>query len=173
MIGLEKITLKSERLTYCLAKETDKTDMVEVLAIGEVTKPAGFLPITNVEEMDEFYEGFSKYNSGISLFTNGHYIGYVHVNKYNYNVGEYANKQMVMLGIVIRKEDQNKGYGTEALVFMTNYLKNIFDYVVAGCFEENARSRRMIKKAGYTFLEKYEMTFDELKEVKKVEDYIY
>lgn len=173
MIGMENRELHSARLCLRLAEERDKAALFRLLQDGEVTKPAGFLPIGAAEEFDRFFEELTAYGTGLTILAGDTVIGYLRVNKEVLDQPEYADKRVVGLGFVIGKPYQNQGYGTEMLQLITEYLKTKFDFCVADHFLENGASRRIIEKCGYRFLEEYTMVFDFLGgEEKQLRSYI-
>ena len=89
-------------------------------------------------------------------------IGYCHINPYRPAVEELKEKACVEPGFVIGKAYQQKGYGTEMLKTVTEYLLGRFDACFADCFRENDASRKTIEKCGYRYVETYPMYFEEL-----------
>ena len=150
MIGMEGKTLRSERLTYRLLSESDKPALRTILSDRAVTEPAGFLPAETDEAL----------------------IGYIHVNRYR-GGGEYAEKSCVDTGFVIGKAYQNRGYATETLRTLTDYLKQRFDFCFADCFVTNEPSRRVIERCGYRYVEDYTMLFRALGREETCHSYVY
>lgn len=171
MIGLECKELKTERLSLRLLKECDKAPLFEILKDDGVTAPAGFHPAKTPEEFDTFFEHLTMYNTAVGVFFKDALIGYVHVNKYTSKSPLYEKKRCISLGFIIGKDYQNKGFGTEALEGVTDYLKSIFDFCFADCFKKNAASRRIIEKCGYKYFETYTMFFRALNEEKTCDSF--
>lgn len=174
MIGMEHQQLRTERLTIRLAREKDKKALWALLQDGEVTKPAGFQPIETEEEFDRFFAELTAYRTGLTVLAGDTVIGYLRVNKEVLEQPEFAGQQGVGLGFVIGKPFQNRGYGTEMLRRMTDYLIRRFDYCAADHFVENEASRRVIEKCGYQFLEEYTMVLEHLgTEEKRLRGYVF
>ena len=173
MIGLEGQTLKSERLEYRLLCDADKEPLAALLTDPAVTEPAGFRPARSTEEFDEFFARLTQYNTGVAILHDGQLIGYFHVNRYVPDGEEFAGKSCTGVGIVIGASFQRRGFGTEALTFMTGWLLGRFDACFADCFTENVPSRRMIEKSGYRYVEDYTMPFEELRQEKTCSSYVF
>ena len=173
MIGLENRTLQSERLTYQLLDAADKEAMCELLSDKSVTEPAGFLPADSQAEFDAFFAELTQYNTGIAILSGETLIGYIHVNKYVSDLPEYSGKKCVSTGFVIGKKYQNQGYATETLEAVTAYLKQRFDYCFADHFMDNEPSKKVLKKCGYHYIEKYTMFFEELGKDMTCLSYVY
>lgn len=164
MIGLEGKTLSSERLRYRLMQSSDKVTLSELLSDAEVTRTAGFLPAKTQKDFDDFFAALTMYNTCIAILLDEKLIGYIHVGKYKTELPELSGKFCVGLGFVIGKEYQNKGYGTETVKTVTDYLLSRFDCCFADCFAENKASAKVMEKCGYTYVEDYTMYFKALRE---------
>ena len=172
MIGLRGKELRSQRLRYRLLEEGDKAALFRLLRDREVTVPAGFLPAENEAAFDVFFDRLTQYGTGIAVLMGEKLIGYCHVNPYRPDVEELKEKMCVGLGFVIGKDFQQKGYGTEMLKTVTEYLLSRFDACFADCFRENDASRKTIEKCGYRYVETYPMFFEELGEEKHCLSYV-
>ena len=162
MIGLEGRTLHSARLTYRLLCESDKAALAALLSDPAVTEPAGFRPAASAEAFDVWFATLTQYRTGIAILLDGQLIGYFHVNRYHADDAVLRDKDCVGVGIVIGSAFQGRGFGTEALTFLTDWLLARFDAVFADHFAGNIASQRMIEKSGYRYCEDYAMFFDEL-----------
>lgn len=172
MIELENKVLKSERLEFRLLLCSDMLELAELLKDTSVTEPAGFIPAKTIEEFQIFFQKLTQNNTGVAIICNEQIIGYFHVNKYRLSNEEFKDKTCVGVGFVIGKKYQNRGYATEMLTFMTKYLLTLFDVCVADHFSENASSRRVIEKSGYSYYESYFMYFDVLGKEKQCLTYV-
>lgn len=172
MIGLESKTLHSARLEYRLLDEKDKAPLSVLLHDRSVTEPAGFLPADSEESFDRFFAELTQYNTGIAILYGREVIGYFHVNKYVPDREEYQTLKCVGVGFVIGKDYQNRGFGTETLTCLTEYLLTIFDACFADHFKENIPSKRVIEKSGYSYCEDYSMFFDGIGTEKICSSYI-
>ncbi len=172
MIGLQGEMLRSARLTYRLLDDGDRTALAALLRDERVTAPAGFLPAASDAEFDAFFAQLTAYNTGLAVLCDGGLIGYIHVNRYRADLPELAEKSCVSTGFVIGEAWQRKGYGTEMLLTVTDYLLGRFDACFADCFEGNDASMKTIEKCGYRYLENYTIYFEELGEEKTCRSYV-
>lgn len=172
MIGFQGKELQSERLRYRLLEEADKKALFSLLKDKAVTAPAGFFPAENEGAFDVFFDRLTQNHTGIAVLMEEELIGYCHVNAYRPDIEELKRKACVGLGFVIGSAYQQKGYGTEMLKTMTEYLLFRFDACFADCFSENDPSRKTIEKCGYRYVETYPMFFEELAEEKNCLSYV-
>ena len=82
MIGLEGKTLRSERLSYRLMRDSDSSALRRILSSPEVSRPAGFLPAKSGEEFSRFFEEITMYKTCVAVLSGDALVGYVHVGKY-------------------------------------------------------------------------------------------
>lgn len=174
MIGLKGRTLASARLTFALLTKADKPALRAILADPAVTEPAGFLPAADDAAFDDFFTALTAYDSAVGIRLDGTLIGYIHVYPERMEDDPvYAGKVCAGFGFVVGKPWQGKGYATEALRTLTEYMLSAqmlrpdgarapVDYCFADHFAGNEASRRVIEKAGYRYVETYAMTFEEL-----------
>ncbi len=181
MIGMEGKTLTSERLAYRLIRPEDKPALAAMLADPDVTKPAGYLPAASEEEFDEFFDILLQKGNGVAVLLRddsaspadgGELIGYLRANKYIPDEEHLKDKACVGLGFVIGKPYQCRGYGTEMLRTMTDYLLERFYMCYADCFVENEVSRRTIEKCGYRYAGDYAFWFEEFGEKKQLHSFV-
>lgn len=173
MIGMEGKTLHSERLTYRLLEERDKVALADLLRDETVTGPAGFRPAQTPEEFDRFFRELTQNRTAVALLLGQTLLGYFHVNPCRLGDPKYQDQPCVSVGYVVGKAYQNRGYGTEALKFLTAYLKGRFAYCFADCFEGNLPSQRVILRCGYRYYERYTLYFSALGEERTCESYVY
>ncbi len=172
MIGLEGKTLRSARLTYRLLEDSNKSALAEILSDSAITEPAGFRAANSSAEFDEFYTGLTAYHTALGIFWGSTLIGYIHVNKEESDDPVLKDKPCVSVGFVIGKEWHRKGFGTEMLKTITEYLLTRFAACFADCFIENVASRRLIEKCGYRYVEDYTFFFNGLGEEKACHSYV-
>ena len=173
MIGLDGKTLSSPRLTYSLLTGADAAALREILSDPTVTEPAGFRVAACDAEYEEFFAGLTAMDTGVGIRLDGTLIGYIHVYPERVEGTPFAGKTCVGFGFVIGRPWQGRGYGTEALVALTDYVKSTtvplpggaranVDICFADHFVGNEASRRAILKAGYRYVETYDMFFEAL-----------
>ena len=68
-------------------------------------------------------------------------------------VSLYRAVEVMEIGYTINPSRRRCGYAMEAVRAMLNYVLQVLhlDMVIAGVFEENARSLKMIEKLGFVF----------------------
>ena len=162
MIGLESRALESARLRYTLLDDSDKPALRALLNSPEVTEPAGFRPARTDAEFDEFFNTLTRYRTGLGIRFGDALAGYIHVNPWRSDIPPYSEARCASFGFVVGTPWQGRGFATEALQTLTDYMKRRVDYCFADHFEGNAPSRRVILKAGYRYVETYSMFFDTL-----------
>lgn len=168
MIGMEGRTLHSARLSYRLLEEQDQDALYPILQEPETARPSGFLPLKDREAFERFWQTLTAYRTAVAIVLDGKCIGYLHVHKCTVDAPELVGKKCVMVGFLIGRDYRRRGYATEMLLTMSDYLLERFDCVFADYFLENEASRKTIEKCGFRFLENYEMVFDELGETKQI-----
>ena len=162
MIGFTGKALSSERLTFRLLEECDKPALAEIMRESETTLPAGVAPVTDPAAFESFWEGLTKYSTGIAILLNGRCIGYFHVNPYRPDEPEYQDKKNVGIGFLIGKSFLHRGYGEETLRTLNSFLLERFDCIWGDYFEGNAASQRLLEKCGFVPVSTYDMPFEEL-----------
>lgn len=93
------------------------------------------------------------------------------MNKYVPDEEAFKDKLCAGVGFVLGKDYQHKGYGTEMLETMTEYLLQYYYMCYADCFVENEASRKTIEKCGYRYFGDYELFFEEVGEMKKLHSF--
>ncbi len=168
MIGFQGKKLSSEHLTFTLLQDVHKQELAEILTETQTTVPAGFPPVTTEEEFEAFWNRLTEYNTAVAILLQGRCIGYYHVNKYLNSDPRYAGQSCVGIGFLIGKDYLRRGYGTETLTVMNQYLLTRFDNIFGDYFLENTASRNTLLKCGFIEDDRYEMPFEELGTVKQV-----
>lgn len=66
-------------------------------------------------------------------------------------VSKDLNNRVCEIGYNIGENWWNKGYGTEAIKYVIEYLfsLNIFDVITAACFDDNMASKRVLEKNNF------------------------
>ena len=177
MIDFNNRILRSARLTYRLLEDGDRAALRAILSSPAVTEPAGFRMPATEAEFDEFFIVLTAYDTGVAILSGDVLVGYIHVYPENMAGTVCEGSRCVGFGFVIGEAFQWRGYATEALIAMTEYMRDArvllpdasglpvrgpVDYCLADHFEGNEASRRVIEKAGYRYLETYTYYFEEL-----------
>jgi len=100
-----------------------------------------------IEKIIKNYEKINEYEWGIELKENKEVIGSICIVKTNEEIKSGS------LGYQISKHYRNKGYMTEALVCVLNYLINKIGYnrIEGGHSSDNPASGRVMEKAGMKY----------------------
>lgn len=159
--------IRTKRLILKPITEADQEAALNLLT-NDIVKQTYMLPdfekredaIPLFRRLMDLSNGTTRYLRGI--FLQDHLIGYL-------NEVEKEGKSMEV-GYLIHPDYHGKGYMTEALVA---FIKDLFslglEEVIAGAFEGNDASLRVMQKAGMTLLDKS----DELEYRGKVHRCIY
>jgi len=159
--------IKTERLELKPLSDDDRDNMIELLTNSEIKKTY-MLPDFESEEQAE--KLFARLKEGsladkvyqVGIFLDDEVIGYA--NEVERDGGK------IELGYVIHPKHHNKGYGTEMLRAMIEEMfARGFSEVLAGAFEENLASMRIMEKSGMTRIEKT----DEIEYRGKVHQCVY
>jgi RimJ/RimL family protein N-acetyltransferase len=151
-LKMKNTTIKTERLTLDRIKSEDADDLIEIFRHDKV-KATYMLPDLDDDNAAQalfdririLSERDDKYVRGIYL--NDKLIGII-------NDTEIISRS-IELGYAIHPRFHSKGYATEALNAMINYLFDLgFEEIITGAFEENAASIRVMQKCGMTRLSK-------------------
>ncbi|MBQ8278473.1 MAG: GNAT family N-acetyltransferase [Roseburia sp.] len=144
--------IKTERLELKPLSDSDRDNMIEILTNNEIKKTY-MLPDFETEEQAE--KLFVRLKEGsqvdkvyqVGIFLNGEVIGFSN------EVDRAGDK--IELGYMLHPKHHNKGYGTEMLKAMIEEMfARGFSEVIAGAFEENPASMRVMEKSGMTKLDK-------------------
>lgn len=132
--------------------DNDRDNMIELLTNSEIKKTYMLPDFENEEQAEKLFARLKEgslaekvYQAGI--FLDGEVIGYAN------EVERDGDK--IELGYMIHPKHHNKGYGTEMLkVMIDEMFARGFTEVLAGAFEENVASMRIMEKSGMTRIEK-------------------
>jgi RimJ/RimL family protein N-acetyltransferase len=140
------MVIKTKRLEIKPYQDVDQAAMVELLTNQEIKKTF-MIPdfqkeeeaVTMFKKLQEFSYSEDHYERGI--YIENQLIGFV-------NDVEISNG-VIELGYVIHPEHKNKGYASEMLKAVIDDLfhKN-FHQIVAGAFENNEASIKVMQKCG-------------------------
>ena len=138
--------IKTNRLIIKSLSINDRKEMIDLLNNNEIKKTYMIPDFVNEEESIEYFNKLLN----ISL-NDKHYLNGIYLN--NYLIGMindvYIDNKEIEIGYFINPIYWNKGYATEALKAMIDYLFNIgFKRIVTGYFEENIASSRVMAKSG-------------------------
>lgn len=71
-----------------------------------------------------------------------------------------VDDKVVMITYAVAKEFENKGYASEAIQMFEELLKDAdFSVILSGCTSDNVKSKHLMEKSGYQYLETRTMQF--------------
>ena len=140
--------IQTERLVIKPFEDNDQEDMIRLLT-DEVIKKTYMIPdFDSVEKVIQLFKRMKELSYTEERFVRGIYHNGKVIGMVN-DVGIEEGK--IEVGYMIDSACHNQGFGTEMLRAVVAYLfENGFEEVMAGAFEENLASRRIMVKAGMT-----------------------
>lgn len=144
--------LQTERLILGAFTEKDKVALMELLTDEEIKKTYMIPDFATEEDAWRLVQAFIRLSNTadryvVGIFLDGEPIGFMNDTE--------IDGDRIELGYVISPRYKNKGYATEALGGMIEYLFGKgFRRVECGAFEENAASLRVMEKCGMTRIDK-------------------
>ena len=142
--------LETERLVLRRYEESDIDMQYEIITDDRLSKYIKFPDLTKEEELEYIRDCIknaddSKYEKWvITLKDNNIPIGNISVNEIN------KKNNYCTVGYVIMYEYWGKGYASEALKIVSDYLLDSGYYLVeCSCNELNKQSSRVMEKAGF------------------------
>lgn len=146
--------ISTKRLSIQTLSEADAEDMI-VLLTNDTIKKTFMIPDfrTNEEALAMFQKLLSSSHSEqhfvVGIYLNDKLIGFLN----DVEIGEVN----IELGYVIHPDQHGKGYATEALKAVINYLfQQGYQEILTGAFEENIASIKVMKKCGMVQIKKTE-----------------
>lgn len=138
--------IKTGRLVLSPIREEDKDGLIRIITDGEVCKTYMVPEDLTEERKNTLFSRYRELSNSDGRFAYGIYkdnamIGVIHE--------VCTDENGIELGYVIDPEEKGKGYATEAL---SAAIKELFSKgykaVIAGAFEENKASIRVMEKCG-------------------------
>lgn len=155
IVDISGVVLQSDRLTLRPWRESDLADFYEYARVDGVGQPAGWNPHRSMKESREILNMFIRERKVFALEYQGKVIGSLGVEKYNEAFyPEFAALRGRELGYVLSRAYWGKGLMPEAVKRVLRYLFEVeqLDFVIAGHFDYNHRSRRVIEKCGFRYI---------------------
>lgn len=154
-IDISGIIIKTERLVLREWNSEDVEDMYEYASVPNVGEMAGWSYHKSIEESREIVKAFIESKREFAIEYNGKVIGSLGVEKYDENdFIELADKQGREIGYVLSKDYWGNGLMPEAVKAVINWLfdEKKLDFLICAHFEGNLRSKRVIEKCGFEYL---------------------
>ncbi len=157
MIGLTGKTLHSADLTFRLVCDADKSAVFSIMKDERASIPAGMMPLADEAAMETIWQGLTKYQTCVAILLGEQCIGYIHVGRYIPKEREDCGD--VALGFIIGADWHRRGFATQTLRTMCDYLRPRFEHIWAEVFEENTASRRTLEKCGFMPMGTYDRPY--------------
>lgn len=154
-IDISGIILNTERLVLRPWKESDLEDFFEYASVDGVGQMAGWLPHKSIEETRKILDKFISRKKTFALEYQGKVIGSFGIECYDEkNYPELALLKGREIGFILSKEYWGQGLMPEAVKSVIQYLFEVenLDFIIAGHFERNKRSARVIQKCGFEYI---------------------
>ena len=138
--------IKTANLRLSEIKAEDKSDLIKLIENEEICRTYMVPENPTDEQKDAIFGRYRALSASPDRFAYGIYrenrfIGLIHE--------VCRDDNGIELGYIIDPAEKNKGYATEALsAAITELLLRGFGAVVAGAFEENIASLRVMEKCG-------------------------
>ena len=154
-VDISGVVLRSDRLTLRPWRDSDLADLYAYARVDGVGQMAGWNPHSSMEESRKILDMFLRERKVFALEYQGKVIGSLGVEKYNETFyPEFAALRGREIGYVLAKAHWGKGLMPEAVKRVLRYLfeEEKLDFVMAGHFDHNDRSRRVIEKCGFHYI---------------------
>jgi len=168
MILKSDIKIKTERLTLQPVDDPYIDDILEHFT-SEITRYMPFSPKGNRNDIVSFVNESKRTLSENTdlvmavLDSNGDFVGCCGIHN--------ITKESIELGLWLKKSSQGKGFGTEIITKLVEFLENnfVFQYILYPVDEQNISSRKIPEKLGFTPFKKYKKIKDSATDLNIVE----
>lgn len=153
-IDLRDVVLHTPRLTLRPWRPDDLDDFYAYAREDGVGQMAGWLPHKNREETRKILDLFIGQHKTFALEYQGSVVGSLGVECYDEeHYPELAAYRGREIGYVLAKPCWGRGLMPEAVQEVIRYLFEVekLDFLIAGHFERNTRSARVIEKCGFVY----------------------
>lgn len=145
--------IKTKRLVIAPFGDEDEKRMMELLR-NEQIKKTFIIPDLSEDEAKKLFHmlqisSYSKEEYKRGIYKDGVFIGFIN----DIDIGH----DEVELGYVIHPDVQRQGYASEALrAVIADLFQHAVNKIIAGAFEENIASRKVMEKCGMHKIEREE-----------------
>lgn len=136
-------------------KESDLEDFFEYASVDGVGQMAGWLPLKSIEEARKILDKFISRKKTFALEYQGKVIGSFGIERYDEETyPELDQLKGREIGFVLSKEYWGRGLMPEAVKAVVRYLFEVenLDFIIAGHFDTNKQSERVVQKCGFEYL---------------------
>ena len=151
-VDIRGVELRTARLLLRPWRPDDLEDFHTYARVDGVGQMAGWLPHKDREETQKILDLFISQHKTFALEWQGRVVGSLGIEPYDEeNYPELAPYQGRELGYVLAKPCWGQGLMPEAVKEVIHYLFELkkLDFLIAGHFERNTRSGRVIEKCGF------------------------
>lgn len=164
-IDISGIRLTTDRLVLRPWEEEDLEDFFAYASVDGVGQMAGWTPHKDMEESRDILSHFIKGKHVFALEHQGKVIGSLGIERYDEShYPELSSLRGREIGYVLSKDYWGRGLMPEAVEAVIRYLfeTEMLDFITVGHFIQNARSRRVIEKSGFRYVQTapYETRYD-------------
>ena len=164
-IDITGTRLVTDRLILRPWQEDDLEDFFAYASIEGVGQMAGWTPHRDIDESRNILTHFIRGKNIFALEHQGKVIGSLGIEMYNEalypELSPLAGRE---IGYVLSKDYWGQGLMPEALKAVIRYLFETvkLDFIIVGHFIQNDRSRRVIEKNGFRYIQTtpYETRYD-------------
>ena len=157
-IDITGIRLITDRIVLRPWREDDLEDFFAYARVDGVGQMAGWMPHRDMHESRNILSHFILGKHVFALEYQGKVIGSVGIEAYNEDDHpELDALQGREIGYVLSKDHWGKGLMTEAVHAVIRWLfdEEQLDFLLAGHFDHNLRSGRVIEKCGFRYLRSF------------------
>lgn len=154
-IDISGVTLKTDRLILRPWRETDLQDFYTYASVDGVGQMAGWLPHKDLEESRCILSHFIEDKETFALEYQGKVIGSLGIDQYSEeHYPELTDISGREIGYVLSKDYWGQGLMPEAVKAVIKYLFDVvkLDFILAGHFDWNRQSARVIEKCGFQYI---------------------
>lgn len=154
-IDISEVTLHTERCVLRPWRESDLEDLFEYASVDGVGQMAGWPPHKSIEESRKRLDRFIAAKKTFALEYQGKVIGSCGlVNYHEEYYPELAPLSGREIGYVLSKDYWGRGLMPEAVKAVIQYLFEVekLDFIIAGHFERNTQSARVLQKCGFAYV---------------------
>ena len=161
-VDVTNVRIETDRLILRPWRDSDLNDFYAYAKVDGVGQLAGWMTHKSIEESKKILGFFinEKKTLALELKETGHVIGSIGLEAFEPKDIHGDEMQGREIGYVLSKEYWGRGLMPEAVNAVIFYCFDMlhFDYVTCSHFKKNERSKRVIEKSGFSFLE--ESTFE-------------
>ena len=154
-IDITHVVLTTDRLILRPWRESDLNDFFEYASVDGVGQMAGWKPHCDIGESRSILSHFIQGKHVFALEHRGKVIGSLGIEEYSEeNYPELDALQGREIGYVLSKDYWGQGIMPEAVRAVIEWLFSAekLDFIIAGHFDHNLRSRRVIEKCGFRYI---------------------